>query len=146
MEGIWEKARELGRLLGQSDEYKLLQRAKDRISNEREMVAGIAGSRAVVATGGGVPLDASNRDLMRATGKVVWLDASAHAIEARLAGSADRPVLTDLGDDGVAGLLERRRPFYESIADLSVDTTQRDIDEIVDRIAAWALAAGFPDD
>ena len=110
------------------------------------MVAGIAGSRAVVATGGGVPLDASNRDLMRATGKVVWLDASAHAIEARLAGSADRPVLTDLGDDGVAGLLERRRPFYESVADLSVDTTQRDIDEIVDRIAAWALAAGFPDD
>ena len=39
MEGIWEKARELGRLLGQSDEYKTLQRAKDRISNEREMVA-----------------------------------------------------------------------------------------------------------
>ena len=39
MEGIWEKARELGRLLGQSDEYKALQRAKDRISNEREMVA-----------------------------------------------------------------------------------------------------------
>ena len=38
MEGIWEKARELGRLLGQSDEYKSLQRAKDRISNEREMV------------------------------------------------------------------------------------------------------------
>ena len=39
MEGVWEKARELGRLLGQSDEYKALQRAKDRLSNEREMVA-----------------------------------------------------------------------------------------------------------
>jgi cell fate (sporulation/competence/biofilm development) regulator YlbF (YheA/YmcA/DUF963 family) len=38
MEATWEKARELGRLLGQSDEYKALQRAKDRISNEREMV------------------------------------------------------------------------------------------------------------
>lgn len=38
MEGIWEKARDLGRLLGQSDEYKALQRAKDRVSNQREMV------------------------------------------------------------------------------------------------------------
>src|SRR5262245_4513391 len=38
MDAIWEKARDLGRLLGQTDEYKALGRAKDRISNEREMV------------------------------------------------------------------------------------------------------------
>lgn len=38
MEGVWEKARELGRLLGQSDEYKALSRAKERVSNEREIV------------------------------------------------------------------------------------------------------------
>jgi cell fate (sporulation/competence/biofilm development) regulator YlbF (YheA/YmcA/DUF963 family) len=38
MEGVWEKARELGRLLGQSDEYKALSRAKNRVSDEREIV------------------------------------------------------------------------------------------------------------
>ena len=38
MEATWEKARELGRLLGQSDEYKALGRAKDRVANEREIV------------------------------------------------------------------------------------------------------------
>jgi cell fate (sporulation/competence/biofilm development) regulator YlbF (YheA/YmcA/DUF963 family) len=39
MEGIWEKAKELGRLLGQSDEFKALNRAKERISNDREIVS-----------------------------------------------------------------------------------------------------------
>jgi cell fate (sporulation/competence/biofilm development) regulator YlbF (YheA/YmcA/DUF963 family) len=38
MEATWEKARDLGRLLGQSDEYKALSRAKERVSNEREIV------------------------------------------------------------------------------------------------------------
>lgn len=39
MEGIWERAKELGRLIGQSDEFKALNRAKERISNEREIVS-----------------------------------------------------------------------------------------------------------
>lgn len=38
MEGIWERARELGRVLGQGEEYKALQRAKDAVSNDREIV------------------------------------------------------------------------------------------------------------
>ena len=31
MEGISEKAKELGRLIGQTDEYKALQRARERL-------------------------------------------------------------------------------------------------------------------
>jgi cell fate (sporulation/competence/biofilm development) regulator YlbF (YheA/YmcA/DUF963 family) len=38
MEATWEKARDLGRLLGQSDEYKALGRAKERVGSEREIV------------------------------------------------------------------------------------------------------------
>jgi cell fate (sporulation/competence/biofilm development) regulator YlbF (YheA/YmcA/DUF963 family) len=38
MEATWEKARELGRLLGQSEEFKALSRAKERVANEREIV------------------------------------------------------------------------------------------------------------
>jgi cell fate (sporulation/competence/biofilm development) regulator YlbF (YheA/YmcA/DUF963 family) len=37
-EGLIEKARELGRLIGQADEYKALERARDRFSNDREAV------------------------------------------------------------------------------------------------------------
>lgn len=37
-EGITEKSQELGRLLGQTDEYKALERARKRVEEEREMV------------------------------------------------------------------------------------------------------------
>lgn len=33
-----EKARDLGRLIGQTDEYKALERARERFSNDREAV------------------------------------------------------------------------------------------------------------
>ncbi len=38
MEGISEKARELGRLIGQTDEYKALQRARERFSEDRDAI------------------------------------------------------------------------------------------------------------
>ena len=39
MEGISEKAKDLGRLIGQTDEYKALQRAREHFSEDREAVA-----------------------------------------------------------------------------------------------------------
>ena len=38
---IDQKAKELGRLLGQSDEYKALKRANDELGNDREAVANL---------------------------------------------------------------------------------------------------------
>ncbi|HEY0673809.1 MAG TPA: YlbF family regulator [Longimicrobiales bacterium] len=38
MEGVSEKAKELGRLIGQTEEYKALQRARERFSEDREAV------------------------------------------------------------------------------------------------------------
>lgn len=38
LDTTFEKARELGRMLGQTEEYKALQRARERVSNDREVV------------------------------------------------------------------------------------------------------------
>lgn len=38
MDNLTEKARELGRLLGQTEEYRALQRARERLSDDREAV------------------------------------------------------------------------------------------------------------
>ena len=38
METIWDKAREVGRLVGQSEEYRAFKRANDRLSEDREAV------------------------------------------------------------------------------------------------------------
>lgn len=41
MEAMWEKAREVGRLLAQTDEYQALKRANDRLSDDRDAVTKI---------------------------------------------------------------------------------------------------------
>jgi cell fate (sporulation/competence/biofilm development) regulator YlbF (YheA/YmcA/DUF963 family) len=41
MELIWDKAREVGRLVAQSDEYKALKRANERLAEDREAVTAI---------------------------------------------------------------------------------------------------------
>jgi cell fate (sporulation/competence/biofilm development) regulator YlbF (YheA/YmcA/DUF963 family) len=41
MEQLWEKARDIGRLVAQSDEYKALRRANERLADDRDTVAGI---------------------------------------------------------------------------------------------------------
>ncbi|MBV9773741.1 MAG: YlbF family regulator [Gemmatimonadetes bacterium] len=38
MEAMWEKAREVGRQLAQTDEYRALKRANDRLSDDRDAV------------------------------------------------------------------------------------------------------------
>jgi cell fate (sporulation/competence/biofilm development) regulator YlbF (YheA/YmcA/DUF963 family) len=41
VEQIWEKARDIGRLVAQSQEYKALKRANETLANDRDTVAGI---------------------------------------------------------------------------------------------------------
>lgn len=38
MDAMWERAREVGRLLAQTEEYKALKRANERLSDDREAV------------------------------------------------------------------------------------------------------------
>ena len=41
MDALWEKAREVGRFLAQTDEYQALKRANERIGEDRDAVARI---------------------------------------------------------------------------------------------------------
>lgn len=67
-DGIREKAKELGRLLGQTDEYQALQRARQRVNEERELVtllnrmAELEESVAGALERGETPAEAAARD------------------------------------------------------------------------------------
>jgi len=107
---------------------------------EKEAVRGLLQAQgAVIATGGGVVLDRENVDRLKQRGFLIWLDADVQTIIRRIqadsAGKQQRPPLSghDLNEETVT-LLQERIPFYRRAADVSVDTTDRPVGEIVDEI------------
>ncbi|MCU0581387.1 MAG: shikimate kinase [Syntrophales bacterium] len=93
----------------------------------------------VIATGGGVVLDAENRTLLSKMGIVIWLKADPNTILKRLhqdkEGSAQRPPLSDknLWEETTAALQERT-PLYKDVSEVELDTSNLNIAECVDEI------------
>ena len=95
--------------------------------------------RLVLAAGGGAPLNADNRRIMRKAGKVVWLRARPETILARMEGdvrsAARRPSLSQFDPAReVTHLLDERTPIYRASADLTVDTDGKTPEEFADEI------------
>ncbi len=109
--------------------------AQDGESNfrhiERRMSRFLAAQHGlVIATGGGMLVDESNRDVMLASGLVVCFNASPEAILQRVKNDPiERPLLK--GDWRV--LLEKRAEAYASIPN-QLDTTGKTPDEIAGEI------------
>ena len=94
-----------------------------------------AGAGRVIATGGGVVLNADNiRDYSR-TSLVVCLWAEPEAILARVAHDTNRPLLAVEDKLGkIVSLLEARRPLYEAIP-CRVDTTTMSVEDVVAEVS-----------
>jgi shikimate kinase len=95
--------------------------------------------RRVVATGGGIVLDADNIKLMKKSGRIIWLRASPETIKARMlqdqASKTLRPALTSTDNiSEIEETLAERAPLYQHAMDFSVDTDHRGVDEICDFI------------
>lgn len=95
----------------------------------------------VIAAGGGAILNSDTRRDIRAAGPVVWLQAAVETLANRIAGDATsrerRPNLTGQGGvDEIRTLLAVREPLYRETATLTVDTTDKDVDAIVEEILA----------
>ena len=89
------------------------------------------GAPRIVSCGGGVPLREENVAAMRESGTVVLLTASPEVILERVKDSDERPLLQGHKDvPYIAALMEQRRPKYEAAADITVDTSQLNIEEV----------------
>jgi shikimate kinase len=88
----------------------------------------------VVATGGGAVLDPDNRRRLRDAGVVVWLRASVDALSRRVGDGARRPLLAGDPRAALTRLETTRAAAYEAVAHLQVDTTDRDIDAVVNAV------------
>ena len=83
--------------------------------------------RQVVATGGGVVLDADNVRAMHASGIIIGLGATADTIRKRMlqdiTTATFRPALTDKGlVEEIEDMLSKRNPYYENASDFFIHT------------------------
>lgn len=107
---------------------------------ERSMLKQICTKkRQVVATGGGVVLDADNVRTMQESGIIIGLGATAETIRKRLLQDMNtanfRPALTDKGLLGeIEEMLSKRNPCYESASDFFIHTDNMPINDIARNI------------
>lgn len=83
----------------------------------------------VLALGGGAVMNEQTRqeiDLVKASGgRVVFLDVSIAAAAPRIGFNRNRPLLLGNPRAQWLSLMQQRRPIYESLADLVVDTSDQ---------------------
>lgn len=108
------------------------------------VVAGLA-TGGIVSLGGGAVTDAdTRRDL--AERRVVLLTVEPAVVTGRIRESA-RPLLQ--GEDAMARwteIYEQRRPVYEELADLTIDTSRGPLQLVVEAIVEWTLATDPEED
>jgi len=89
----------------------------------------------VLATGGGVVMDAGSRSKLGARGFVVYLRTSVEQQLERTQRGRERPLLNNGDREKVLrDLMELRDPLYREIADLVVDTDGRRVQKVAKEI------------
>ncbi len=106
---------------------------------ESEVVAQVADrSNSVLACGGGIILKQENIDRLKKSSVIVYLRTEPSVILKRVKqGKVRRPLLeVDDPVSAVDKLIKFRRPLYTAAADMTVDTSELTIEQVVERICS----------
>ena len=109
-------------------------------AREKEVIKEISAIEdCVIATGGGAVMDKDNVACLSNHGLFVLLKADIPTMIQRIQGDASsRQQRPDLLDGGIyeetETMIRQRMPVYEEVADISVDTTNLTIEEVVKKI------------
>jgi len=108
---------------------------------EREHVVRALSDPAIVSLGGGAVLDADTQhDLERLP--VVYLTVTPEAVAWRI-NNDKRPLLAENGLQRWKEIFAERRPIYERLASITIDTSSGRLDDMAANIAQW-IRAGYP--
>lgn len=89
----------------------------------------------IISCGGGMALRDINVKKLRALGEIVLLTATPETIYERVKNSTDRPILNgNMNIPFIRELMEKRRPFYEKAATVTVSTDGKSAGEIAEEI------------
>ena len=102
-----------------------------------ELADALAGPPSVIATGGGVVVDAANRTMLRDRCEVVWLRTALTTLVERLrASEQERPLLAGDAETTLRRLAEEREALYMEVATHVIDTDGRSPNDVVRDIEA----------
>lgn len=91
--------------------------------------------RYVISVGGGLPLKAENRALLKELGTVIYLRAKSETIYARLKNDTTRPLLRGEEPEGkIRAMMKERGPVYEDAADAVIDVDEKSYETIIGEI------------
>ena len=94
------------------------------------------GTERVIATGGGVMTNEENVRILKENGTVICLTAQPEVIWSRVQGNSDRPLLQgEKPLERIRDLLAARAEAYGK-ADFTIDTSQLNVDEVVETICS----------
>ena len=89
----------------------------------------------IIVTGGGIVLRDGNVDLMRQVGTIVLLEADEDTLFERASRKKNRPLLqTENPRATFAELLRTRTPLYAKVANIRIDTSSLNQDDVAEMI------------
>ena len=107
-----------------------------RLLESQALAEALSGPPAVIATGGGVVLEAQNRALLRGA-TVVWLRARPSHLAARLADTSEaRPLLDGDAEFALSRMASEREALYAEVADLTLEVEGADPRTLAEELAA----------
>ncbi len=102
-----------------------------RLVEESIVIDALISEDGVLSLGGGAVMnDAVQAALKSSPAKKVFLDISLAAVSPRVGFDSARPLLMVNPRQKWAELMTARRPIYESLADLSIDVSERSVKDI----------------
>ncbi len=98
----------------------------------------------IISLGGGVPVRKENRDILKELGMVVYLRTRPETVYERIKNDTSRPLLQCADPlQRIRELMEERKSAYEAAADLTVDTDEASVEQILTLIADAARERGI---
>ena len=91
------------------------------------------GKKYVISTGGGIVLKDENRQLLKQFGYNIYLQTDTNILVQRLMTETQRPLLKNKENlaENLQNLYNQRNKFYLEVANLVIQTNNKNIDEII---------------